>query len=41
MGKRITSLGPKLKSKRSHKTAKRLEIKKIMLEERASKKKGK
>lgn len=39
MGKRITSLGPKLKSKRSHKTAKRLEIKKVMLEAKNSKKK--
>lgn len=38
MGKRITSLGPKPKSKHSHKTAKRLAIKKAMLEERAAKK---
>lgn len=38
MGKRITSLGPKPKSKRSHKTAKRLAIKNAMLAEKAAKK---
>lgn len=31
MGKRATSLGAKVKSKRSHKTKKRLEIKHAML----------
>jgi hypothetical protein len=39
MGKRATALGPKVKSKGSHKTAKRLAIKKTMLETRAAKKK--
>lgn len=37
MAKRTTGVGKKKKS-RSHKTAKRLEIKRLMLEERASKK---
>ena len=37
MAKRLTGVGKKKKS-RSHKTAKRLEIKRLMLEEKASKK---
>lgn len=41
MGKRDTSLGAKKKSTHSHKTQKRLAIKKEMLAERASKKKSK
>lgn len=41
MGKRSTSLGGKVKSKRSHKTAKRLAIKKVMLEKKAVSKKKK
>ena len=40
MAKRDTGVGKKKKST-SHKTAKRLEIKRIMLEERANKKKKK
>jgi hypothetical protein len=39
MGKRNTSLGAKVKSKGSHKTKKRLEIKKIMLAAKAAPKK--
>lgn len=41
MGKRDTSLGAKVKSKGSHKTKKRLAVKKEMLATRASKKKSK
>lgn len=40
MAKRSTGVG-KRKKKGSHKTAKRLEIKRVMLEERANKKKKK
>lgn len=40
MGKRLTALGPKVKSKGSHKTAKRLAIKKTMLEAKVAKKKA-
>jgi hypothetical protein len=39
MAKRGTTLGAHKKSKRSHKTAKRLAIKKLMLEKKAAKKK--
>lgn len=39
MAKRGTTLSPKKKSRHSHKTKKRLEIKKLMLEARAAKKK--
>ena len=39
MGKRTTSLGGKVKSKRSHKTKKRLEIKHAMLAAKAAPKK--
>jgi hypothetical protein len=39
MAKRGTTLSPKKKSRRSHKTKKRLEIKRAMLEKKASKKK--
>lgn len=39
MAKRDTGVGKKKKT-RSHKTAKRLEIKQAMLEEKAKKKKG-
>lgn len=39
MGKRATALGAKVKSTRSHKTAKRLAVKKVMLAKKASKKK--
>jgi hypothetical protein len=39
MAKRDTTLGPKMKSKGSPKTAKRLAAKKVMLEKKASKKK--
>jgi hypothetical protein len=38
MGKRLTSLGGKVKSKGSHKTAKRLAIKHTMLAAKAAKK---
>ena len=38
MAKRDTGVGKKKKS-RSHKTAKRLEVKRVMLEEKANKKK--
>ncbi len=38
MGKRDTSLGAKVKSKGSHKTAKRLAVKKEMLAKKAVKK---
>ncbi len=41
MGKRSTALGPKKKSTRSHKTAKRLAVKKTMLASRKAKKKSK
>ncbi len=41
MGKRVTSLGKKVKSKRSHKTAKRLAIKQEMLNAKATKKSSK
>jgi len=40
MAKRSTGIGRPVKT-RSHKTAKRLEIKRIMLEERAKKRKKK
>lgn len=40
MAKRATGVGKRKKS-RSHKTAKRLEIKRLMLEEKAKKKKRK
>lgn len=40
MAKRSTGVGNKKKSK-NHKTAKRLEIKRVMLEERAAKRKKK
>jgi hypothetical protein len=36
MAKRITGLHPKKKSTRSHKTAKRLAAKKVMLEKKAA-----
>ena len=39
--KRGTKLGPKKKSKHSHKTKKRLEVKKIMLLKKAAGKKSK
>lgn len=39
MAKRQTGVGNKKKSK-SHKTAKRLEAKRVMLEEKAKKRKG-
>ena len=41
MAKRSTTLGPKKKSRRSHKTKKRLEIKKLMLQKKATKRKSK
>jgi hypothetical protein len=41
MAKRSTTLGPKKKSRHSRKTKKRLEIKNLMLKEKASKKKRK
>ncbi|MFA5773173.1 MAG: hypothetical protein WC908_00675 [Candidatus Paceibacterota bacterium] len=41
MAKRATSLHPHLKSKHSHKTKKRLAVKKVMLKKKAGKKKGK
>jgi len=41
MPKRSSALHPHKKSKKSHKTQKRLEAKKIMLEEKRSKKKFK
>lgn len=41
MAKRGTTLSPKRKSKRSPKTKKRLEIKRLMLAERAARKKSK
>ena len=40
MAKRATGVGKK-KPSRSHKTAKRLEIKRVMLEEKAAKRKNK
>lgn len=40
MAKRDTGVGKKVKT-RSHKTAKRLEIKRIMLEEKAAKRRHK
>ncbi|MDD4476881.1 MAG: hypothetical protein PHY40_01850 [Patescibacteria group bacterium] len=39
MAKRITGLGKKKKSNRSHKTKKRLEVKRLMLAEKAAKRK--
>ncbi len=39
MAKRSTSLGPKVKSTRSHKTAKRLAAKKVMLSKKSTGKK--
>lgn len=39
MAKRGTTLSPKKKSRRSHKTKKRLEIKRAMLTKKAGKKK--
>jgi len=41
MAKRSTTLGPKKKSRRSHKTKKRLKIKELMLEKKATRKKFK
>lgn len=41
MAKRATSLGPKKKSTGSHKTKKRLAAKKVMLENKRSKKRKK
>ncbi|MFA6585567.1 MAG: hypothetical protein WCS86_00170 [Candidatus Paceibacterota bacterium] len=41
MAKRSTTLGPKKKSRRSHKTKKRLEIKRLMLAKKATKRKHK
>jgi len=41
MAKRSTTLGPKKKSRHSHKTKKRLETKRLMLEKRNSKRKSK
>jgi hypothetical protein len=41
MGKRATSLGPKKKSKHSHKTKKRLAIKRAMLAAKAARRKTK
>jgi hypothetical protein len=41
MSKRLSGLKPHKKSKRSHKTKKRLEIKRLMLAEKASKKRRK
>jgi len=41
MAKRGTTLSPKKKSRRSHKTKKRLEIKRAMLLKKASKKRSK
>lgn len=41
MAKRSTSLSPKKKSKGSHKTAKRLAVKKTMLAKKSAKKKTK
>ncbi len=41
MAKRITALGPKKKSKRSHKTKKRLAAKHEMLAKKNGKKKSK
>ncbi len=39
MGKRATALGPHKKSAKSHKTAKRLAVKKTMLAAKAAKRK--
>jgi hypothetical protein len=39
MAKRNTTLSPKNKSRRSHKTKKRLEVKRAMLQKKLSKKK--
>lgn len=41
MAKRDTTLSPNKKSRHSHKTAKRLAIKKVMLEKKATRKKSK
>ena len=41
MAKRGTTLSPKNKSRRSHKTAKRLTIKRAMLAKKASRRKNK
>jgi hypothetical protein len=41
MAKRGTTLSPRKKSRRSHKTKKRLEAKNLMLSKKASKKKSK
>lgn len=41
MAKRSTTLSPKKKSRRSHKTQKRLAIKREMLAKKAGSKKGK
>ena len=40
MAKRGTTLSPKNKSRRSHKTKKRLEAKRLMLAKKATKKKA-
>ncbi len=41
MAKRNTTLSPKTRSRRSHKTKKRLAIKKLMLDKKAAKHKRK
>ncbi|MFA5791857.1 MAG: hypothetical protein WC884_02375 [Candidatus Paceibacterota bacterium] len=41
MAKRGTTLSPKKKSRRSHKTKKRLEVKRLMLEKKGTRKKFK
>jgi hypothetical protein len=41
MAKRGTTLSPRKKSRRSHKTKKRLEVKKLMLAKKSSRKKSK
>jgi len=41
MAKRSTTLSPKKKSRRSHKTKKRLAVKKVMLAKRATRRKAK
>lgn len=40
MAKRNTTLSPKNRSRRSHKTKKRLEIKKLMLAKKAARRKS-
>jgi hypothetical protein len=41
MAKRGTTLSPKKKSRRSHKTKKRLEVKRVMLAKKATRNKAK